>query len=287
MRAVASAHTTYSPDIVAPNGVAFRDTWRVWPSAVNSTDRWLSSIAKTGPPYVAVERIAPWSWPTWRTSPLPGFQTKTRPWSVPNATVPPPAAIEVMVSPCSPVSSVWNIAPAASTYLRLPRLSQAAPASEPEKPAARVTSGWTVSITALSEPTVRVTRPRRSSDMIASPAKATSSTSGLDDSDGPLEPPSEVAAAYPAKSEVELRSSQSTRSPEIDGCNWVCDEVVTASPASSLAVGHPVQILLASKTSRAMRSTTGPSWESMITCSIAARASTKLLVGVSRVASAP
>ena len=63
--------------------------------------------------------------------------------------------------------------------------------------------------------------------------------------------------------------------------------VVTASPASSLAVGQPVQILSASKTSRAVRSTTGASWESMITCSTAARASTKLLVGVSRVASAP
>ena len=123
--------------------------------------------------------------------------------------------------------------------------------------------------------------------MTASPAKATSSASGVVDSDGPPEPPSEVAAAYPAKSEVELRSSQSTRLPEIDGCSWVCGDVVTASPASSLAVGQPVQILLASKTSRATRSTTGSSWESMITCSTAARASTKPLVGVSRVASAP
>ena len=99
--------------------------------------------------------------------------------------------------------------------------------------------------------------------------------------------PSEVAAAYPAKSEVELRSSQTTRLPEIEGCSWVWDAVLTASPASSLAVGQPVQIFSASNTSRAVRSTTGSSCESMTTCSTAALASTKLLVGVSRVASAP
>ena len=163
---------------------------------MNSTDRWLSSIAKTGPPYVAVERIAPWSWPTWRASPLPGLQTRTRPWSVPSATVPPPAAIEVMVSPCSPVSSVWNIAPVESTYFTV------AAAAEPG--GAGVGAGEAGGQGGLGldgvdhglpEASVRVTRPRTSSDMIASPAKATSSASGVADSDGPPEPPSEVAAA--------------------------------------------------------------------------------------------
>ena len=109
----------------------------------------------------------------------------------------------------------------------------------------------------------------------------------LPDSCGAAPPPSWVEAARPSNSLVALRSSHTTRSPEIEGCSWVCGEVETASPASSVVVGQPVQIFDASKTSRAVRSTTGSSCESMITCSTPARASMNPLVGVSRVARAP
>ena len=288
MRAVASAHTTYSPDIVAPNGVAFRVTWRVWPSAVNSTERWLSSIAKTGPPYVAVERIA-----ALELADLADVAAAGVPDEDPalvgaerdRAAARGDRGDGVALQPGQ--LGLEHGAGRVDVLHVLPRLSQAAPASEPEKPAARVTSGWTVSITALSEPTVRVTRPRRSSDMIASPAKATSSASGLADSDGPPEPPSEVAAAYPAKSEVAAQVEPEhpvagDRRVQLGlrrGGDGVPGQLARGRAAGADLVG--------------VEDLAGGAQHHRVQLGVddhlldAARASTKLLVGVSRVASAP
>ena len=83
-----------------------------------------------------------------------------------------------------------------------------------------------------------------------------------------------------------LTSSQATLSLLTTGCSCVAGEAETVSPPSSPMSGQPAQILLASKTSRAVRSTTGSSPVSTMTCSTAARASRNPEVGPSRVVSA-
>ena len=61
--------------MVTPNGEAALLSWKLWPSAVNSSTWPLSSTATTLPPYAATEITAPSSWPTWVTWP-PGCQTQ-------------------------------------------------------------------------------------------------------------------------------------------------------------------------------------------------------------------
>jgi hypothetical protein len=131
----------------------------------------------------------------------------------------------------------------------------------------------------------RLIRPCTSRVTRASPSKATSAMSDVGPRLGGA-PPSLAVAAYPKVSPSPLTSSQATLSPETTGCSWVDGEAETVSPASSPMSGQPAQILFASKTSRAVRSTTGSSSESRITCSTAARASRKPAVGPSRVVSA-
>ena len=116
--------------------------------------------------------------------------------------------------------------------------------------------------------------PLRSRVTRASPAKATSATFELRPRLGAA-PPTLVEARKPKLSPSPLTSSQATLSLLTTGCSWVAGEAETVSPPSSPVSGQPGQILLASKTSRAVRSTTGSSPVSTMTCSTAARASRK------------
>ena len=85
------------------------------PSVSKASADWLPSMATMLSPYAARASTAPVIAPTADSSLVPGFQKPTRPESVPNATVPPPVAIAVTLSPPRPLILMRLTLPRSST----------------------------------------------------------------------------------------------------------------------------------------------------------------------------